>query len=185
MPPCQAVSSIRPSAIRPTSPRVSGVTRQVVELQVLAEARTYTSFAETERAVAGGADLVVWLRIRRKLTTALRASPLFRRGDQRPADTLAASLRHDEPSLEVGHAVAAAALGVRANGELRETDRTSCVVLGEKHGERLPRFAGEELGDVVAVLGVGTLGPERATQLQPSCRVASRCGSNGVPHDVL
>jgi len=61
------------------------------------------------------------------------------------------------------HAVAAAALGVRANRQLGETDRAPCSVLGEEDGERFPRVADEEPIDLLAVLSLGTLGPEGVT----------------------
>src|SRR5207245_10122138 len=97
-----------------------------------------TDLDEPERAVGSGTDLVVWLRVRRKFTAALRTSPLLRRHDQRPADAAATSLRHDEPSLEVRYTVAPAALGVPANRELGESDRATCAILRAADTERLP-----------------------------------------------
>ena len=132
-------------------------------LQLLPEAPHEANLGKTKGAVSGAADLVVRLRVRRKLATTSGAPPLLRRRDQRAANTATPSLRCDEPSLEVRHAVAATALGVRANRQLGETDRTGCSILGEEDGERYPRVAGEEPIDLLAVLSFGTLGPEGVT----------------------
>src|SRR5207244_12595416 len=102
--------------------------------------------------VGGRADLVVWLRVRSKLAAPLRASPLLGRRDQRPADTTAAGLGHNEPSLKVGHPIAAAALGVRSNRQFGKSDGASCPVLGEQDGERLPQVAGKEPLNLLTVL---------------------------------
>src|SRR5438128_2659501 len=149
-----------------------------VPLQILPEAPHKTDLDEPERAVGSGTDLVVWLRVRRKLTTALRTSPLLRRHDQRPADAAATSLRHDEPSLEVRYTVAPAALGVPANRELGESDRAPCAILSEEDCERLPPVARKEAVDVFTVLGFGALGPKGAAQLEPRGSVPRLGGSN-------
>jgi hypothetical protein len=52
---------------------------------------------------------------------------------------------------------------VRANRQLGETDRAPCSVLGKEDGERFPRVAAEEPIDLLAVLSLGTLGPEGVT----------------------
>ena len=132
-------------------------------LQILPEAPHEADLGKSKRAVSGGADLVPCVRVRRKLTATPGASPLLRRHDQRPADTAAPSLRRDEPSLEVRHAVTAAAVGVGANRQLGETDRAPRSNLGEEDGERLPRIPDKEPIDLRTVLGLGTLGPERVT----------------------
>lgn len=128
--------------------------------------------------MGGGADLVVRLRIGRKLTTALRASPRFRRGDQGSADTVSTSLRHHEPSLQVGHAVAATALGAGANGQLCETHRMTATVLSEEHGEGFGRLAGKELSDFLAVVGFHALRPESPPQVKPGGCIGRVHGSN-------
>ena len=117
--------------------------------------------------MGGGAELVVWLRVRRELATALRAAPLLRRGDQRSADPAATGLWLDEPSLEIRDTVAEAALSVRSNGEFGEADRTSCSIPGQEDSERFPRVAGEETLDLLPMLGFGTLGPESVAQPKP------------------
>src|SRR5207249_7086021 len=113
-----------------------------------------------------------------QLTAALGASPLLRRRDQRATDPVSTSLRHDEPSFDVRHTVAAAAFGVRANRHFHEAERTSCPVLGKKDRERLARVAGEEPGDLLPVLGCGILGPEAVAQLKPRGSVPRYSGSN-------
>jgi len=148
-------------------------------LQVFPEASDETDLDKTERPVGGGADLVVWLRVRRELTAALRAPPLLRRGDKRSADTVATSLWHDEPSLEVRDPIAVATLSVRANRQLGEADRTSCPVLGEEDGERFPGIAAKEPVDRLTVVGLGAFGPEGVAELKPRGRVALLRGSNG------
>jgi len=52
---------------------------------------------------------------------------------------------------------------VRANRQLGETDRAPGSVLGEEDGERFPRVAAEEPIDLLAVVSLGTLGPEGVT----------------------
>src|SRR5207253_7599844 len=94
-------------------------------LQILPKAPHQPDVHKTECPVGGRADLVVWLRVRSKLAAPLRASPLLGRRDQRPADTTAAGLGHNEPSLKVGHPIAAAAL---------EIGRASCRERGERSG---------------------------------------------------
>src|SRR2546430_15311348 len=112
-------------------------------LQVFPEASDETDLDKTERPVGGGADLVVWLRVRRELTAALRAPPLLRRGDKRSADNVATSLWHDEPSLEVRAPIAVAILSVRANRQLGQPLRQSCSILLEEHGERFTVIAAQ------------------------------------------
>src|SRR5947207_4787912 len=73
----------------------------LLTLQVFPEASDETGLEKADRPVGGGADLVVWLRVRRELTAALRAAPVLRRRDQRSADAVATSLWGDEPPLEV------------------------------------------------------------------------------------
>jgi hypothetical protein len=134
-----------------------------VTLEILPEAPHEANLGKTKRAVSGGADLVVCLRVRRELTTTPGAPPLLRRRHQRSANTETPSLRRNEPSLEVRHAVTAAALGLRANRQLGEADRAPGSILGEEDGERFPRVAGKEPIDLLAVLSFGTLGPKRVT----------------------
>jgi len=131
--------------------------------------------------VGGGADLILWLRVRRELRTALRAAPLLCRGDERSTDPTATGLWHDEPSLEIRDTVAEAALGIRTNGEFSEADRKSRSILGQEDSERFPRVAGEEPLDLLAVLGFGTLGPESVTQLKPRGSVG-RLGKTNRGH---
>src|SRR5437867_1149611 len=165
------------AAMSPPS-RVLRIETAESPLQILPEAPHKTDLDEPERAVGGGTDLVVRLRVRRKFTAALRMSPLLRRHDQRPADAAATSLRHDEPSLEVRYTVAPAALGVPANRELGESDRAPCAILSEEDCERLPRVARKEAVDVFTVLGFGALGPKGAAQLEPRGSVPRLGGSN-------
>src|SRR5207253_10481618 len=172
---------------RPMIPRVIMVAAKTacpqlamrMALQLLPEAPHETYLGETDCAVSDCAHVVVRFRVRRKLTTALRAPPLFRRGDQRSADTEAASSRHDEPPLEVGHTVAAAALGLCANRQLCEADRPSCAVLGEDNSERFLRLACKESVDLLTVLGFGAFRPEGMAQPEPGGRVAWLRGAYG------
>ena len=92
---------------------------------------------------------------------------------------MSTSLRHDEPSLEIRYAVGAAAFGVAADGQLGETDRTSCPIIGEQNSDRLVRLTSKEPLDLLVVLGLGALGPEGLTQLKPRSGVARLRGSNG------
>jgi len=133
--------------------------------------------------VGGGADLVVWLRVRRELATTLRAAPLLCRGDQRSADPTATGLWHDEPSLEIRDTVAEATFGVRTNGEFGEAHRTSRSIVGQEDSERFPRVAGEETLDLLVVLGFGTLGPESVAQLKPRHDVG-RLGKTNRGHGI-
>jgi hypothetical protein len=112
--------------------------------------------------VRDSADLVVWLRIRRKLTTALRSSPFLCGSDECPSDTLTPSRRHDEPSLEVRDTVTVAPFSSRTNRKLHETDRTPGPVLRQKHSERFLRLARKELSDFLTVLTLGAVRPEDA-----------------------
>src|SRR3989449_2863606 len=108
----------------------------------------------------------------------LRPSPVLRRRDERPPDTAATRSRHNEPSLEIRHAIPLTSLGVRANRELGKTDRTPCPVLGQKSSERLLRVAGEEPGDRFPMFRLGAVRPQGVTQFEPRGRVARRRGSN-------
>lgn len=103
----------------------------------------------------------------------MRPPPLFSGGDQRSANPAAARVGHDEPPLEVRHAISVAPLGVRPDGELREAYRLSRGIHGEEDGERLGCLAAKEAIDLLAVLGFGAVGPEGVPQPEPRAGVVS------------
>src|SRR5207247_782224 len=98
---------------------------------LLPKAPHETHLDKPHRVVGGSADVVVRLCVRGKLSTPLRAAPPLRRRDERPAHTAATRSRHNEPSLEIRHAIPLTSLGVRANRELGKADLTPCPVLGQ------------------------------------------------------
>ena len=124
--------------------------------------------------MGGGADGVVQLSIRRELAARLRPPPLLRSGNQRSANPAAARVGHDEPPLEIGHAVGVTPLCMRPDGEFREAHRLPGRIFGEEDREWVRSLASEESIDLLAVLGCGALRPEGVPQAEPRGGVASR-----------
>ena len=130
--------------------------------------------------MSGGADVVLDQGVRSELRTALSASPLLGRLDQRTADALPPVLRLDVPAFEIRHAIGQAVLGVSADEQFHESHRAIVVVDGDEDGQRHLQSTGQELLDLLRVPAPIFLGPQRLTHAQPGRGVFRRDRAN--PH---
>src|SRR5438093_6314445 len=136
-------------------------------LEVLSEAANLPDFHEAYGLVSGRARVVRELGVGRELHAPLSPCPILGGCDQRAPDPFVASLGYHVPAFEVGDAVGMAALGVRTDRQLGETNELIGPIRGDENGERLPCAPVEERRDLGGVLGFGVMGPQCAPHAEP------------------
>ena len=166
------------------------VVNQPPSVQVLGEVDQAFDLPIPEAGVRLDADGVVDVGVGRHLAAPLRASPGFRRLDQRPADSPSPHVGIDVPALDVADRLSPRHPRRRA-GSTPPRSRRARRPPSRRRRWRCPRSRSrtrpgacpdhaEEHPDVGEVLLVGAVGPEGSPHAEPFVPVLGPRGTDGV-----